>query len=138
MGLGDRSHGVEDLPGALLIHERKVELGAAGAFRLLVFAAELAGEQAAGERAPDQQAGLFSFEQRDDFALQVAAGDGVVGLQGVEASEILELRDAQGFGDFPGLPVGAADVADLALVDEVSRARRVSSTGVTGSLAWIW
>ena len=84
----------------------------------LVFAGELAGEQAAGEWAPDEEAGLFGFEERDDVAFEVAAGDGVVGLEGVEAGEVFELGDAEGFGDLPGLPVGDADVADFSLLDE--------------------
>ena len=87
--LGDGSDDVEDLPGAFFIDERKVELGAAGIRGLLVFAAEFAGKQAAGERAPDQQADVLVFQQRDDLALQVAAGDGVVGLQRIEAGQIL-------------------------------------------------
>ena len=105
--LGDRSDGIENLPGALFIDEREVELGAARVFRLLIFAAEFAGEQAAGKWAPNQQTGLLGFEKRNDFAFQVAAGDGVVGLQRIEAGEILELGDAERLGDLPGLPVGA-------------------------------
>ena len=56
----------------------------------------------------------FSASRRgDDFALEVAADDGVVGLEGVEAGEVFELGDAEGFGDLPGVPVGDADVADF-------------------------
>ena len=118
MGLRDGRDDVEDLPGAFLVNEGEVELGAARVGGFLVFAAEFATEQAAGERAPDEQAGLLGFEQRDEFALEVAAGDGVVGLQGIEAREVQELRDGEGFGDLPGLPVGDADVTDLAGADE--------------------
>ena len=106
------------LPGALLVDDGEVEVGAAGVFGLLVFAGELAGEQAAGERAPDEEAGLFGFEEGDDVALEVAAGDGVVGLEGVEAGEVFELGDGEGLGDLPAEPVGDADVADFALLDE--------------------
>jgi hypothetical protein len=49
---------------------------------------------------------------------EVAAGDGVVGLQGVDGCEVLELGYACGFHDAPGVPVGDADVADLAMLDE--------------------
>ncbi len=42
---------------------------------------------------------------------------GVVGLEGVEAGEVFELGDAEGLGDLPAEPVGAADVTDLALLD---------------------
>src|SRR5208337_2748721 len=64
------------------------------------------------------QSGLFGFKERNNFAFEVAARDRIVGLQGVETGEILELGDAQRFGNPPGLPVGAADVADFALSDE--------------------
>ena len=123
VGFGDGSHDVEDAPGALFVDDGEVELGAAGVCGFLVFAGELAGEEAAGERAPDEEAGLFGFEERDEVALEVAAGDGVVGLKGVEAGEVFELGDAEGFGDLPGLPVGDADVADFACSDERCRGR---------------
>jgi hypothetical protein len=80
MRLRDRSHRLEDLPGALLIHEGKVKLGAAGALGLLVLAAELAGEQATRERAPNQETDLFGFQKRNQFAFEVTPSDGVVGL----------------------------------------------------------
>src|SRR6266550_2158177 len=118
MSFRDWNHRLEDLPGALFVHDGKVELGAARAFRLLILPAELTGEQATGERAPNEEADLFGFEKRNEFALEVATGDGVVGLERIEAGEILALGDAQGLGDLPGLPVRDADVADLALGDE--------------------
>ncbi len=61
---------------------------------------EFTGEDAAGERTPDEQSGLFGFEQRHDVALEVAPGERVVGLQGVEAGEVLELGDAEGLAIF--------------------------------------
>jgi hypothetical protein len=80
MRLRNRSHRLEYLPSALFVHEGKVELRAAGALRLLVLAAELAGEQATRERAPNQETDLFGFHKRNEFAFEVTAGDGVVGL----------------------------------------------------------
>src|SRR6266436_4180846 len=118
MSFRDRSHRLEDLPGALFIHDRKVELGAARALRLLVMAAELAGEQATGEWAPDEQARLFCFQERNELAFEIAAGDRVVGLQSIKASEILEFGNGESLGDLPRLPIGDADVADLALSDK--------------------
>ena len=38
-------------------------------------------QQAAGQRAPHHQAQLLGLQHRHDLALEVAAGDGVVGLQ---------------------------------------------------------
>ena len=73
----------------------EVEVGAAGAFGLLVLAGELAGEKTAGKGAPDEQAGLFRLgEVGDDLALEVAAGDGVVGLDGGHAGEVEAVGDA--------------------------------------------
>jgi pimeloyl-ACP methyl ester carboxylesterase len=37
-------------------------------------------------------------------------------LKRVETGQVPELADAEGFGEFPCLPVGAADVADLSLL----------------------
>jgi len=42
----------------------------------------------------------------------------VVGLECIEANEVLELGDVKGLGDLPRLPVGDTDVADLALSDK--------------------
>src|SRR5580704_14394238 len=116
--LRDGGDDVEDAPGALLVDDGEVEVGAAGVGGFLVFAGELAGEETAGEWAPDEEAGFFGFEERNEVALEVAAGDGVVGLEGVEAGEVFELGDAEGLGDLPRLPVGDADVADFTLLDE--------------------
>src|SRR5258707_13689653 len=57
----DWSHHVEDLPGPLFVHDGKVIFSAARIRGLLVGPAELAGEQAAGQRTPHQQADLFGF-----------------------------------------------------------------------------
>src|SRR6267142_3364141 len=130
MSFRDWSHRLEDLPGPLIVHDGKVELRAARVFRLLIRSVELTGEQAASKRAPHQKAHLFSFQKRNEFAFEVATGNGVVGLERIEAGEILELGDAQGLGDLPGLPVRDADVADLALGDEgVERAKSLFDRG---------
>src|SRR5439155_2931758 len=118
MSFRDWSHRLEDLPGALFVDDRKVELGTAGAFRLLIRSAELTGEQATGKRAPDQKTHLFSFQKRNQFALEVATSDGVVGLERVEARQIFGLGDPKRPGDLPRLPVRDADVANLALSDQ--------------------
>src|SRR6267154_1925956 len=76
----DRSHHVEDLPGPLFVHDRKVVVGAARIRGLLVRPAELAGKQAAGKRTPHEQADPFRLQQGYDFPLQIAAGDRVISL----------------------------------------------------------
>jgi len=64
-----------------------------------------------------------------------AAHDGVVGLKRVEAGKILALRDPEGFGNLPRLPIGDAKVAHLALRDErVERTGR--ATGTNGRPGW--
>jgi hypothetical protein len=100
MGCGDGLDDIEDAPGAFLVDQGEVEVAAAGVLGLLVIARELAREKAAGERAPDEQAGLFSFEQGDDVTLEIAAGDGVVRLQGVEPGEVAELGDVRALAIF--------------------------------------
>src|SRR5213593_4738728 len=105
MSFRDWSHRLEDLPGALFVDDRKVELGTAGAFRLLIRSAELTGEQAAGKRAPDQKTHLFSFQKRNQFAFEIATGDRVIGLKSIEARQVLEIGDAKDFGNLPRLPV---------------------------------
>ena len=52
----DRSHHVEDLPGPLFVHDRKVVVSAARICGLLVHPAVLAGQQATGKRTPYEQA----------------------------------------------------------------------------------
>src|SRR5712671_3800842 len=118
MGFRDRSHHVEDLPGPLFVHDGKVVFSAARIPGLLVRPAELAGKQTAGKRTPHEQADLFGFQQGNDFPFEIAAGDRVISLERVEPSQVPELADAEGFGDLPCLPVGAADVADLALLHQ--------------------
>jgi hypothetical protein len=63
------------LPDAFLIDDREVELGSPGSFWFLVLPAELAGEQSAGEWAPNKQSNLFRFKQRAKLALEITARD---------------------------------------------------------------
>src|SRR5258705_5285337 len=126
MRFGDRSHHVEDIPGPLFVHDGKVVFTPARICGLLVCPAELAGKQAAGKRTPHEQADLFGFQQGNDFPFEIAAGDRVIGLKRVESGQVSELGDAEGFGDLPCLPVGAADVANLSLLHQgVESAKRL-------------
>src|SRR5882757_6754814 len=125
-----RSHDLEYLPGPFFVHERKVVLGAARIRGLLLRPAELAGKQAAGKRTPHEQADLLGFQQRNDFPLEISAGDRVISLKRVESGQVLELGDAEGFGDLPCLPVGAANVANLSLLHQrVESAKRLFQRG---------
>src|SRR5580704_12639414 len=118
MCLRDRSHHVEDLPGPLFVHDRKVVVGAARICGRLVHPAVLAGQQATGKRTPYEQADLFGLQQGNDFPFVIAAGDRVISLKRVEAGQVPELADAEGFGELPCLPVRATDVADLSLLHQ--------------------
>src|SRR3984893_5152143 len=126
----DRSHHVEDLPGPFFVHDGKVEVSAARIRGLLVRPAELSGKQAAGKRTPHEQADLFGFQQWNNFPFEIAAGDRVISLKCVESGQVPELGEAEGFGDLPCLPVGAADVADLSLLHQgVESANRLFDRG---------
>src|ERR1700687_2437288 len=110
MCVRDRSHHVEDLPGPLFVHDRKVVVGAARIRGRLVRPAELAGKQAAGKRTPHKQADLIGFQQGNDFPFEIAPGDRVISLKRIESCQVLELGDGKSLGELPCLPVGAADV----------------------------
>src|SRR5229473_5391230 len=80
----------------------------------------------AGKRTPHEQADLLEFQQGNDFPFEIAAGDRVISLKRVESGQVPELGDAEGLGDLPCLPVGAADVADLSLLHQgVESAKRL-------------
>src|SRR5260370_30838631 len=130
MALRDGNHGVEDRAGPLFIDDGEIELGAAGTRRLLVGAADLAREKTAGEWAPNEQPGLGFVEEGNEFAFEMAPGDRVVGLQSIEAREILEFRNGESPGDLPRLPVRDADVTNLTPRDErVEGAERLLDGG---------
>ena len=79
---------------------------------------------------PYEQANLFRLQQGNDFPFEIAAGDRVISLKRVESGQVPELADAEGFGELPCLPVGAADVADLSLLHQgVESANRLFDRG---------
>src|SRR6202166_4686656 len=126
----DRSHHVENIPGPLFVHDRKVVVSAARICGLLVHPAVLAGQQTTGKRTPYEQADLFGLQQGNDFPFEIAAGDRVISLKRVESGQDPELADAKGFGEPPCLPVGAADVADLSLMHQgVESSKRLFDRG---------
>src|ERR1700694_2778851 len=126
----DRSHHVEDLPGSLFVHDRKVVVSAARICGLLVHPAVLAGQQATGKRTPYEQAHPVRLHQGNDFPFEIAAGDRIISLKRVELGQVPELGDAEGFGDLPCLPIRAADVANLSLLHErVESAKRLVDRG---------
>src|SRR5260370_27901604 len=88
----DRNHRVEDVPGPLFVHDRKVVFSAARIRGLLVRPAEFSGKQAAGKRTPHEQADLFGFQQRNDFPLELAAGARVTRLKPLNSVHVPALQ----------------------------------------------
>jgi hypothetical protein len=59
------------------------------------------------------------IDQRHDLAFEVAAGDRIIGLDRLETRKTLALGNPKRLGDAPGLPVGDADITDLAAGHEI-------------------
>src|SRR6185295_5061635 len=95
MCLRDRAHGVDAVVRAVAVHRRGVEGRSATSFFALLLASVLAAQEAAGERTPDHQAEAFALQHRDQLALEVAAGDRVIGLQALEARQAEPLGNAE-------------------------------------------
>ena len=94
-------------------------------FRQRLAAADLAGEAAPAERAPDHRADLLVERERHQLPLVVAADERVVRLVRDVAREAVLLRDGQRLHQVPAGEVRAADVADLAGAHQiVERAER--------------
>src|SRR5260370_33171778 len=73
---------------------------------------------------------MLGSQHWHDFPLEVGAGDRVISLKRRESGQVLELGDAEGFGDLPCLPVGAAHVSDLSLLHQgVESANRLFDRG---------
>src|SRR5208337_2318594 len=108
---GDRRHRVDDVVGALLVDRREVERRPARVVVAFLVAGELARQEAAGERAPYHHAEALILDERDDLALELAAGDRVISLHRLEARPPPPLGDPQRPHDLPSGEIGAADRA---------------------------
>ena len=91
-----------------------VGFGALGCFGL-----PGAGEFAAGEWAPGDDADAFGFAEAHHLALFFAVEEVVVVLHRDEARPVVEVCDVEGLGELPGVHGGGADVADFAGFDDV-------------------
>ena len=96
----------------------ELALQAAG-LRQRLAAADLAGEPAPAERAPDDRADLLVERQRHQLPFVVAADQRIIGLMGDVAGQAVLLRDGQRLHQVPAGEVRAADVADLAGAHQV-------------------
>ena len=120
---GDRVEGVDD-PVEVLVGHLRPDVGRdlapqAARLRQRLAAADLAGQPAPAERAPDDRADLLVEGQRHQLPLVVAADQRVVRLVGDVAGEAVPLGDGQRLHQVPAGEVRAADVADLAGPDQV-------------------
>ena len=79
----------------------------------------LARQQAAGDRVVRDHPESLLRAQREELALNLAEQQVVAGLHRVEAHQAARLAPAERPRHLVGQEVGAADVADLAGVDEV-------------------
>ena len=89
-------------------------------------AADLAGQPAPAERAPDHGADLLVERQRHQFPFVIAAHQRVIGLMGDVAGQPVFFGDGQRLHQVPAGEIRAADVADLAGAHQVvERAQRL-------------
>src|SRR5580700_2789769 len=73
-------HHVDNVIGALEVNRREGELAASCISIWRIRARDLPGQQTTSQRAPGQQADFLIFEQRSDFALDIASGDRIISL----------------------------------------------------------
>jgi NADPH-dependent curcumin reductase CurA len=124
--LGDRSQGVCDVVQFRPVDRVAGHAGqrAAGAVRIGPAAAEFAGEDAEGERAPDQAADALVDPQRQQLMLGVAPCQRIIELMRDIAGAPGAVRGRQGLHQLPAGIVGAARVTDLARPDQVVERRQ--------------
>ncbi|MCY1508738.1 hypothetical protein D9M68_430580 [compost metagenome] len=111
--LGQLAEHVDDIVELAVVDGRAVSgrIVQAASFRPGLAAADLAGEAAPAERAPDQRADALVGAERHQFPFVVAADERIVDLVGDMAHEAVLLRDGQRFHQLPAGEVGGADVA---------------------------
>ncbi len=131
--LAEADQDLDDVIQALLVVDRRLtpvgELPRAR--RGLVVPAVLTGQQAAGQRAPDQNAQALVDRQRDQLVLGLAGLQRVVDLLADELRQAQPLGRAQCLHQLPRGVVGGADVTDLARGDQpVQRVQRLLKRGL--------
>ena len=82
-------------------------------------AAELTGQPAPAERAPDHRAHALIERERHQLCLIVPPDQRIIGLMRDVAREVVAIRHRQRLHQMPAGEVGAADVADLAGPHEI-------------------
>ena len=90
----------------------------------------LAGQEAAGERAPDEDPDVLVEAERYELPLELSRDQAVVRLQRCVPLDPAAIRDVERLHQMPRRVVGAADVANLARADEVvERPQRLLQVG---------
>ena len=113
MGGADLPQGVDDAPELGRVADRRLPLAGdlprgGGVWPVL------AAEQAAGERAPDQDADAVGQCDRNELILGLARLQGIVNLLGDETREAAGVRNGEGLHQVPGREVRRPGLADLA------------------------
>ena len=123
--LGDFLHGVDDVPGAVgaapvvRFHAALRILAEAGRSCRALVAPVLAGQPAAAERAPRQQAQADVDRGRHDLPLDLPGQQAVLRLEGHRPGHVQGAGQMHRLGQLPAGEVGQPPVADLAGPDEL-------------------
>src|SRR6202042_3815765 len=78
--VGDRSHGVDDVVGALLVDRREIKHRAARIIVAALLTRVFSREEPAGKRAPNHHAEALILDHWHDLALEFAPRDRIIGL----------------------------------------------------------
>ncbi len=122
-------------PGPLFVDDRKIVVRCGVNPAGFWFIRLNLPESAASERAPHEQADLFGLQQGNDFPFEIAAGDRVISLKRVESGQVPEPQMPSALA-MPMLASWSSRCSGpFPCCTKVSRARSVSSTGVTDQAA---
>lgn len=125
MALGDGPHRDDDRNSAIPVDRWEVEGGTApadtGFFTTIIFSRQ----KPAGQWTPDHEADLLRLHHRDQFAFEVAPGNGIIGLEAFDPSKMLMLGNTLRLHDLQCSPVRNTDVtAETGLHQTVHGAHR--------------
>ena len=137
---GQFAHSIDDREIRVLIIEIvSVVIGfrAGGLAVSFVGRPTIAGQKAARQRAPGDDADSLGSAERDHFALFFAIDEIVVILHRDESAQVEPVGRVQHVCELPGKHRRSADIERLAGRTTSSSAPSVSSIGVSGSKRWI-
>ena len=102
---------VEDVECAVFVNWRKIEIDAPGILCACTIPFVFSAQKAPGQRAPDHQTNLLIQQQWREFAFQIPARNGVIGLQRYKFGEAVLRAVPDSLHDMPGGEVAAPDIA---------------------------